>query len=66
MTALLTQREVALALRCSERTVERMRRVGNGPRFIRISRRSIRYRQQDFDAYVASHVVASTSEKGTQ
>ena len=29
MTLLLTQREVALALRCSERTVERMRRVGN-------------------------------------
>ena len=62
MATLLTQREVAEALRLSERTIERMRRVGNGPRFVRINH-SIRYRQQDCDAYVAARVVASTSEK---
>ena len=60
---LLTQRETALHLRLSERTIERMRRVGNGPRFVRINH-SIRYRQQDLDAYVAARVVASTSEEG--
>ena len=63
-TLLLTQRETALVLRLSERTIERMRRVGNGPRFVRLNH-SIRYRQQDLDAYVAARVVASTSEKET-
>jgi predicted DNA-binding transcriptional regulator AlpA len=64
MTALLTQREAAHALRLSERTLERMRVQGNGPRFTRLANRSIRYRQQDLDAHVAARVVASTSEKG--
>jgi predicted DNA-binding transcriptional regulator AlpA len=59
---LLTGREAALVLRLSERTIERMRCAGNGPRFVRINH-SIRYRQQDLDAYIASHVVASTSQK---
>jgi hypothetical protein len=63
---LLTQREAALALRLSERTLERMRRIGIGPRFIRLSRRSIRYRQQDLDAHVAARVVGSTSEEIVQ
>jgi len=59
---LLTQREAAAVLRLSERTIERMRVQGNGPRFVRLNH-SIRYRQQDLDAYVAARVVASTSEK---
>jgi hypothetical protein len=59
---LLTQREAALALRLSERTLERWRVAGIGPRFIRLNH-SIRYRQQDLDAHVAARVVGSTSEK---
>jgi hypothetical protein len=35
MATLLTQREAALALRLSERTLERWRVQGIGPRFIR-------------------------------
>ena len=61
---LLTQREAALVLRLSERTLERWRVAGIGPRFVRLGRRSIRYPQQNVDAYVAARVVASTSEKG--
>ena len=61
MTLLLTQREAALALRCSERTLERWRVQGMGPRFVRLNH-SIRYRQQDLDAHIASRVVGSTSE----
>jgi len=38
--ALLTQREAALALRLSERTLERWRVAGIGPRFVRLSRRN--------------------------
>ena len=64
MTLLLTQREVAEALRCSERSLERMRQSGlSGLKFVRINRRSIRYRQQDLDAYIAARVVASTSQE---
>ena len=63
MTALLTQREAALCLRLSERTLERWRVQGTGPRFVRLNHR-IRYRQQDLDAHVAARVVGSTSEKG--
>ena len=59
---LLTQREAALAFRLSERTLERWRVQGIGPRFIRLNH-SIRYRQQDLDAHVAARVVGSTSEE---
>jgi hypothetical protein len=59
---LLTQREAALALRLSERTLERWRVAGIGPRFVRLHH-SIRYRQQDLDAHVAARVVGSTSQE---
>jgi predicted DNA-binding transcriptional regulator AlpA len=59
--ALLTQREAASALRLSERTLERMRTKGDGPRFVKCNR-SIRYQQSDLDQWVASRVVGSTSE----
>jgi predicted DNA-binding transcriptional regulator AlpA len=62
MTLLLTQREAALALRCSERTLERWRVQGIGPRFVRLNH-SIRYRQSDIDAHVDARVVGSTSEE---
>jgi excisionase family DNA binding protein len=59
---LLTQRDAALYLHLSERTLERMRVAGTGPRFVRIGK-SIRYRQQDLDAFVARRVVASTCQR---
>jgi hypothetical protein len=62
MATLLTQREAASALRLSERTLERWRVQGIGPRYARFPH-SIRYRQQDLDAYIASRVVSSTSQE---
>jgi predicted DNA-binding transcriptional regulator AlpA len=59
---LLTQREAAAVLHLSERTLERLRVSGTGPKFVRISR-SIRYRLTDIEAYIASRVVSSTSEE---
>jgi hypothetical protein len=59
---LLTQREAAAVLRLSERTLERWRVQGIGPRFVRLNH-SIRYRQQDLDAHVASRIVTSTSQE---
>ena len=58
---LLTQRQTASVLKLSERTVERMRVSGLGPRFVRLGR-SVRYRDIDVEAYIASRVVSSTSE----
>jgi hypothetical protein len=62
-TLLLTQQEAASALRLSERTLERMRVQGVGPKWVRTSKRRIAYPQQYMDAYIASRVVSSTSEK---
>jgi predicted DNA-binding transcriptional regulator AlpA len=59
---LLTQREAALALRLSERTLERLRVSGLGPVFVKCGGRSIRYRQTDLEQWIASRVVGSTSE----
>ena len=61
MHMLLTQREAALALRLSERTLERSRVSGDGPKFVKAGRRVL-YRQSDLDEWIASRVVHSTSE----
>ena len=61
---LLTQREAATALRLSERSLERLRCSGLGPKFIRCGRRSIRYTQSDIDEWIAGRRVRSTSEVG--
>jgi predicted DNA-binding transcriptional regulator AlpA len=61
MTLLLTQREAASVLRLSERTLERMRVTGNGPRFVKCNR-SIRYQQQDLEHWIADRVCTSTSQ----
>lgn len=59
---LLTQLEAATLLHLSERTLERLRVSGAGPKFVRLGR-SIRYRPTDIEAYIASRVVSSTSER---
>jgi excisionase family DNA binding protein len=62
MLALLTQGEAAELLRLSERTLERLRVTGGGPRFVKI-RQLVRYRPVDVEMWLASRVVASTSEE---
>ncbi len=59
---LLTQREAALALKLSERTLERLRVSGLGPKFARCGR-SIRYRLADLDEWVASRVLLDQQAK---
>jgi excisionase family DNA binding protein len=61
MLAMLTQSECAELLRLSERTLERLRVSGLGPKFVRMGR-SVRYRQNDVEAWLASRIVGSTSE----
>jgi excisionase family DNA binding protein len=59
--ALLTSREAAALLRLSERTLERHRTAGTGPRFYALGR-CIRYRRDDLTAWVEASVRQSTSE----
>jgi predicted DNA-binding transcriptional regulator AlpA len=61
MQRLLTQADAAEILRLSQRTLERFRVSGLGPRFVKAGH-SVRYREADLDAWVASRVVESTSE----
>jgi predicted DNA-binding transcriptional regulator AlpA len=62
---LLTQREAASLLHLSERTLERFRVSGTGPKFVCLGR-AIRYRPTNIEAYIASRVVSSTSERPAQ
>ena len=59
---LLTQREAALALSLSTRSLERMRCVGGGRKFIRLSPGRIAYREADLEEWIAKRVVSNTSE----
>ncbi len=49
---LLTEKEAAPILRTSIRTLQKWRVNGNGPPFIRISARAIRYRRSDLDVRI--------------
>ena len=58
---LLTQPESAEELRLSERTLERHREAGTGPKFVKLGRR-IFYRRADLQAWIADRTCRSTSE----
>jgi predicted DNA-binding transcriptional regulator AlpA len=58
---LLTGREAAFLLRLSERTMERHRATGTGPRYIQLGR-AIRYRRRDLADYIERAARQSTSE----
>jgi excisionase family DNA binding protein len=62
MADLLTQDEAAKFLRLPPRTLETWRVRGGGPRYIKISRRSVRYRRADLDAWVASRARDHTAQ----
>ncbi len=58
---LLTGREAAELLRLSQRTLERYRAAGTGPRYAALGR-AIRYRRGDVLAWVERSARHSTSE----
>jgi len=62
MLRLLTQREAALTLSLSVRSMERMRSRGGGPKFVRLSRGRVAYQECDLAEWIAKRVVSSTSE----
>lgn len=46
-TALLTPKEAAAFLQVSEKTLEKWRTTGKGPKFRRLGHRTVRYLQND-------------------
>lgn len=61
LVELLTGAETAKLLKLSERTLERHRLTGTGPRFVRLGR-AIRYRRGDIADHIERHAHRSTSE----
>jgi excisionase family DNA binding protein len=62
MQTLLSQRDAATLLALSERTLERLRVNGGGPRFIKVGA-SVRYQQEALERWVAAQERGSTSEQ---
>jgi len=61
MNLLLNQREASAWLKLSERTLERLRLTGTGPRFVKAGRRVL-YRQADLETWIASNLRSNTCE----
>ena len=61
---LLTETEAAETLGFTTRFLQNRRHRGNGPRFVRISARAIRYRPEDLAAWAEARLRTSTSDPG--
>ena len=61
---LLTEEEAAHALGFTARFLQNRRHRGDGPKYVRISARAIRYRPSDLADFAANLIRTSTSEPG--
>lgn len=59
---LVDEREAASILCYSVRALQNWRHRGGGPKFVRVSSRSIRYRRADLIAWVDERIVSNTSQ----
>ena len=57
----LTQDQLAARLNISQRTLERMRNSGTGPRFSKVAK-TILYREADVEEWLAERSFGSTAE----
>jgi len=62
LTALLTTQQAAALLGYKPRMLEARRVRGDGPKYVRISARAIRYRPIDLHIWIESRLKSSTSE----
>ena len=62
--ALINEKEAGAFLNLTNRAMQNMRQRGDGPRFIRLSSRCIRYRRIDLQAWAETLVRTSTSDPG--
>ena len=61
MKPLLEEEAAAPLIGWSVSTLQKKRVAGDGPPYVKLGR-SVRYRPEDLEAYVAARVVGSTSE----
>ena len=61
---LLTEAEAARILRVAPRTLQDWRYRGVGPRYLSYSRRAVRYRLEDLEAWMRERARRSTSDPG--
>jgi predicted DNA-binding transcriptional regulator AlpA len=66
METFLTQNAVAEMLGTSVRHLERLRQRGDGPRFVRIGARAVRYRESDVRAWIVARTATSRAEELTR
>ena len=60
VSALLTPAQTAEALGVGTKTLERWRSTGDGPRFVKLSPGTVRYRAVDLNAFVAERIKSNT------
>ena len=60
--ALYREREAAEFLDFTPRALQLWRRTGDGPRFVRVSSRAIRYRRRDLVAWAEARLAESTAQ----
>lgn len=63
LSAALTTEQASQYTGLAEKTLEGLRCRGGGPRFVRYSRRAVRYLVRDLDEWISACTVASTSER---
>jgi predicted DNA-binding transcriptional regulator AlpA len=59
--ALLLPQDVAEQLGVSRKALERWRCTGEGPRFVRLGHKTVRYRLEDIEAFIGTKVMISTT-----
>ncbi len=63
LNQLINEREAAAFLGYTDRALQNWRLRGGGPDFVRVSKRSIRYRRCDLIAWSEERLRSSTSEE---
>ncbi len=59
---LMNEREAAGMLCYSVRALQNWRHRGGGPKFVKVSARSVRYRRRDLLAWIDARTIANTSQ----
>lgn len=62
MDRLIDEKEAASFLGYTVRALQNWRLRGGGPKFVKVSARSVRYRRRDLFAWIEVHTVCNTSE----
>lgn len=64
LNRLLNQKEVAQLFGLSEAWLEKARWQGEGPPFIKVGKRAVRYEARDVTAYIKANRRTSTTDPG--